>query len=171
MRDVIGFEGLYAITSCGKVWSYKRKKFLTGWINGNGYHCVRLRKDKKNHSKRVHILVAEAYLGRPTDNRKYDVGHLDDCPSHNWVGNLKWMTRNENLNTAHFREKQLKKYFNKILCVETGEIFNTQREAAKALNIHPYGINSVLLGKQKTAGGYHWERLDEKTDRSLWEKN
>lgn len=28
MRDILGFEGLYAVTSCGKVWSYKSKKFL-----------------------------------------------------------------------------------------------------------------------------------------------
>lgn len=27
MRDIPGYEGLYAITSCGKVWSYKRKIF------------------------------------------------------------------------------------------------------------------------------------------------
>jgi hypothetical protein len=34
MRDVIGFEGLYAITSCGKVWSYKRNQWVGGWYNG-----------------------------------------------------------------------------------------------------------------------------------------
>lgn len=28
MRDIVGFEGLYAITSCGKVWSYKSNKFM-----------------------------------------------------------------------------------------------------------------------------------------------
>lgn len=29
MKDIQGYEGLYAITSCGKVWSYRRKKFLS----------------------------------------------------------------------------------------------------------------------------------------------
>ena len=28
MIDIKGYEGLYAITSCGKVWSYRSKKFL-----------------------------------------------------------------------------------------------------------------------------------------------
>ena len=28
-KDIKGYEGLYAITSCGKVWSYRRKKFLS----------------------------------------------------------------------------------------------------------------------------------------------
>ena len=28
MVDIKGYEGIYAITSCGKVWSYKAKRFL-----------------------------------------------------------------------------------------------------------------------------------------------
>ena len=28
MKDVIGYEGLYAVTSCGKVYSYKSERFL-----------------------------------------------------------------------------------------------------------------------------------------------
>lgn len=31
MRDIPGYEGLYAITRGGRVWSYPRS-----WINGNG---------------------------------------------------------------------------------------------------------------------------------------
>ena len=162
MRDVIGFEGLYAITSCGKVWSYKRNRWITGWYNGAGYHIVRLRKNNKNYSKRVHVLVAEAYLEKPTDGQKYEVGHLDDCPDHNWGGNLKWMTHSENLDTDSFRQKQKKKQFTKIKCVETGEIFPDQRKAAQFCNRNWYGINLVLAGKQKTCGGYHWERVYEK---------
>lgn len=89
------------------------------------------------------------------------MGHLDDCPYHNWVGNLKWMTRKENLNTDSFRKKQKTKLFTKIKCVETGEIFHDARAAARAIGIHPYGITNVLLGRQRTAGGYHWERFYE----------
>lgn len=28
MRDIKGYEGLYAVTSCGRVWSYRSNKFL-----------------------------------------------------------------------------------------------------------------------------------------------
>lgn len=28
MRDIPGFEGEYAATSCGKIWSHKSKRFL-----------------------------------------------------------------------------------------------------------------------------------------------
>jgi hypothetical protein len=37
MRDIKGYEGLYAVTSCGKVWSYRRKKFLSPGYDSNGY--------------------------------------------------------------------------------------------------------------------------------------
>jgi hypothetical protein len=42
MKDITGFEGLYAITTCGKVWSYRSKKFLKPYKNANGYHRVNL---------------------------------------------------------------------------------------------------------------------------------
>ena len=161
MKDIKGFEGLYAITSCGKVWSYKYNKFLTDWPTGRGYRVVKLHKDGKKWNKRIHVLVAEAYLEKPTDGQNYDVGHLDDCPYHNWVGNLKWMTRKENLDTDSFRQKQKTKLFTKVRCVETGEIFKDQRAAARAVGIHPQGITNVLSGYQRTAGGYHWERFYE----------
>lgn len=38
MKDIKGFEGLYAVTSCGKVWSHKRKIFLKSYVSGKGYH-------------------------------------------------------------------------------------------------------------------------------------
>ena len=158
MKDIKGFEGLYAITSCGKVWSYKYNKFLTDWPTGRGYRVVKLHKDGKKWNKRIHVLVAEAYLEKPTDGQNYDVGHLDDCPYHNWVGNLKWMTR---------KEKQKTKLFTKVRCVETGEIFKDQRAAARAVGIHPQGITNVLSGYQRTAGGYHWERFYEDEEKNL----
>ena len=160
MKDVVGYEGLYAVTSCGKVWSYKYKKFLSPRDNGHGYECVCLTNSEgKRGMRRVHILVAQAYI--PNPEGKSDVGHLDDCRNHNWVGNLKWMTRSENLDTDHYREAVKNKKFTKVRCVETGEVFNSQAHAAREMNIGRYNINNVLLGKQHTAGGYHWERVEE----------
>ena len=89
------------------------------------------------------------------------VAHKDDCRSHNWLSNLFWTTQKENLDTDHFREAQKKKLFTQVLCVETGEIFPSQAAAARWAGIHRYGVNNVLMGKQKTAGGYHWQRVVE----------
>lgn len=44
-----------------------------------------------------------------------------------------------------------------VLCIETGEIFPTTVSAAKAVNVSRGTICSCLLGRSKTAGGYHWK--------------
>ena len=60
MKDIKGYEGLYAVTSCGKVWSYKSKRFLTPAKTHNGYLIVNLCKDGQGKMYRVHRIVAEA---------------------------------------------------------------------------------------------------------------
>lgn len=47
----------------------------------------------------------------------------------------------------------------KILCVETGEIFESQKEASRIKNISQGNINSCLKKTRNIAGGYHWEYL------------
>jgi hypothetical protein len=58
MRDIKGYEGLYAVTSCGKVWSYRSKKFLKPYDNGFGYLYVNLNNDGKKKQFKIHRLVA-----------------------------------------------------------------------------------------------------------------
>ena len=41
MIDIKGYEGLYAVTSCGKVWSYQNNRFLKPFLT-RGYFRVRL---------------------------------------------------------------------------------------------------------------------------------
>jgi len=46
-----------------------------------------------------------------------------------------------------------------VQCIETGIIYGAIREAARGINIHWSSISAVLNGKQKTAGGFHWEPI------------
>ena len=55
MRDVKGYEGLYAVTSCGKVWSYKSDRFLSPCKTKSGYMFVRLCKNGK--VKKMYFFV------------------------------------------------------------------------------------------------------------------
>lgn len=157
MVDIKGFEGLYAITEDGQVWSYYLNDYKAQFDNGHGYMCVKLSKDGQVKNKRVNRLVAEAYLDNP--DGLPDVAHKDNNTFNNNVSNLYWTTRRENIDTDSFREKQRVKIFSKVKCVETGEIFESQAAAARAYGIHKYGINNVLMGKQQTAAGYHWVRI------------
>lgn len=48
-----------------------------------------------------------------------------------------------------------------IKCVETGEIFNSIKLAAKSKGISSSSISNSLSGRIATAGSYHWIKLDE----------
>lgn len=81
MRDIKDYEGLYGITSCGRVWSYRSKKFLKPANDGSGYLKVALCKDKKRKWYYIHRLVAEAYIPNP-ENKLY-INHIDENKANN----------------------------------------------------------------------------------------
>lgn len=83
MRDIPGYEGLYAATSCGKIYSYRAKKFLKPRITKKGYCRVLLYKDGKGKDFYIHRLVAEAYLDNPENLSQ--VNHKDEDKSNNSV--------------------------------------------------------------------------------------
>ena len=46
----------------------------------------------------------------------------------------------------------------KVICIETGEIYDSMSDAARALGIkNGGGISACCCGTQKTACGYHWQ--------------
>ena len=65
MRDVQGFEGLYQVTSCGKIWSCRHKKFLKPAGGKGNYQMVYLTNGDRKVNDYVHRIVAKAYLPNP----------------------------------------------------------------------------------------------------------
>lgn len=141
MRDIKDYEGLYAITSCGKVWSYRSKKFLKQEITPYGYCQVILSKNGETKHFRIHKLVAEAYIPNPEGKKEID--HIDRNRMNNAVPNLRWVSSGENKKNSDNHKKQ----FTKIRCVETGEIYKSCAEAARAINVHSYSVNCCVNGK------------------------
>ena len=47
-----------------------------------------------------------------------------------------------------------------VLCIETGQIFESTREAENKTGIKHQNIGGVCCGKRKSAGGYHWTYVD-----------
>ena len=114
MKDITGYEGRYAITSCGRVWSYKHKKFLKNCLDPRtGYYQVCLYKNgtKEHAIHLVHRLVAQTYLDNP--NGYSCVNHKDEDKSHNYLGNLEWCTHyyNNNYGTRNSRISKSKKLY------------------------------------------------------------
>lgn len=50
-----------------------------------------------------------------------------------------------------------KRHFHKTLCVETGTVFETAKEAADWAGVHLNSILQCCHGKSKTSGGLHWK--------------
>lgn len=160
MKDIPGFEGLYAITRDGRVWSYRSGFFLSLSDNGKGYLFAILYKNGEKKHKRVNRLVAEAFVEKPEGwDPKWDVAHLDDCRSNNNWTNLAWKTRKENMDTDHFRSVDRVYGKQPVLCVETGVVYPSQAAAARDLDVCARSISSCIYGHLNTTGGYHFKRV------------
>ena len=108
-KDVKGFEGVYKVSSHGRIYSLPRKdarghsikgKLLKPGVPGNhGYYVVNLMCDKnKRLAVPVHRIVAENFIDNP--NNVKTVNHIDGNKLNNSVKNLEWMTHEENLRHA-----------------------------------------------------------------------
>lgn len=166
MKDIKGYEGLYAVTSCGKVWSYRNKKFLKPRKKNKGYLAVALCKDGTQKNYTIHRLVAEAYL--PNPNNLPQVNHKDENKTHNYINNLEWISGIDNMNYGTRNERAGKAISEAkkkpVICVETGVIYPSVMEAGLLTGIAKTTISAVCrkVPHQITAGGYHWEFYEKK---------
>lgn len=61
--------------------------------------------------------------------------------------------------TPEAKEKMIKALSKQIMCIETGVIYSSAKEANRSL---PGNVNvqAAALGYRKTAGGYHWKYVN-----------
>jgi len=98
--DINGFEGLYAVTQDGRIWSYPKKShtgmFLSLQMGTPGYAMVSLNKSGKKYPVMIHRLVANAFLEKPK-GINIEVNHIDGDKLNNNVDNLEWIEHSENI--------------------------------------------------------------------------
>lgn len=111
-KDIKGYED-YEVSNLGRVKSLARiittvkgsrthkekilKPASTGNKNLNNKHlAVCLTKNGKAKTKKVHQLVAIAFLNHKPNGHKLVVDHIDNNPLNNKLGNLQIITNREN---------------------------------------------------------------------------
>ena len=111
-KEIDGYNGYYHIDELGNVYSINciLKKQLI-----NGYEVVFLAKNGVKTKKRVHKLVANAFI--PNPENKPCIDHIDGNRSNNNVTNLRWCTIKENNNFPNFNRNKIKigAYVNGVL--------------------------------------------------------
>lgn len=159
MKDIPGYEGRYAVTSCGKVWSYRKRKFLRPG-NSRGYSFVMLYNDNREKPRHhlVHRLVANAYIENPNEYK--EINHKDENKSNNCVNNLEWCSRSYNIKYNGRNIKVGMKMGIKTICIETGQIYYSAEEAARKTGIDASHIHGCCILKYKSAHGLHFFYYD-----------
>lgn len=168
-RPVVGYEGLYEVSSLGNVFSVeridsagrKRGGFqLKQKTDRYGYKCVNLSKDGTTKSTTVHRLVAEAFI--PNPDKKPEVNHKNEDKQDNSVKNLEWVTSKENQNHATLPERRSKAKSKVVLQIDskTGAIiakYSSSVDAKKQTGISATHIRNCCSGQRKTCRWVYME--------------
>lgn len=95
-RPVNDYEGLYEISNHGRFKSlHKRNKGrILATSLRTGYPSVKLSKNGREQQKRIHRLLAEAWIDNP--EQKPWVDHIDGNKLNHSLSNLRWVTKIEN---------------------------------------------------------------------------
>lgn len=148
-----GYEGKYAITKSGKVWSYYLKIFVKHRNNRTGYYQVGLSLKSQRKFIYVHRLVAQTFI--PNPENKTDVNHKDLDRSNNNLDNLEWATRSENIQHSerYYRvNKQIKRNrSNRKLFIE--DVITINEKIKQGLKLKEIGdmfnVDSSLISQIK----------------------
>jgi hypothetical protein len=179
-----GFEGLYDVSSMGRVRSLPRVKtwkrnnvickqpiegriLVQKPIGKNKKYlgvelCDKSATSNKHKTAYVHRLVAEAFI--PNPEGKKDVNHIDGNTRNNCVENLEWATRKENIDHA-FRTGLNKTYgtnhpSSKLTEEQVKEIRKTYKKGEKGKGYiaisRMYGVSPSVI--QNIIRGTSWKR-------------
>jgi hypothetical protein len=161
-RPVVGYEDLYEVSSLGRVrrragtWGKRGNRVRALALNGFGYPSLGLyRSGKKPKMARVHVLVAEAFIGKRPEGLQ--INHKDGDKTNNCVSNLEYVTPSENTNHAYRTkltnpQKGDKRWNAKLTEEKVIEIRTRYAEGedrnvlAKEFNLYPNTIYGIVSG-------------------------
>lgn len=181
-RDIAGYEGLYEVSTCGRVrsldmfvrnrngCSLRKGRILRPRLVGSGYQQVNLHKNGKKKNHYIHRLVANEFLPNPKHFK--EVNHINECKDDNRAENLEWCDRSHNINYGTRNQRVSKALRGKpnIACskrvaqidVNTNElikIWPSTKECGR-YGFVQQNISDCCRGKRKVHKGYRWSYIE-----------
>ena len=93
-KEIPGYNGLYQVSSWGKVRNAETGVVITPYKNEKGYLKIVLYDHGKRKKYRINRLVAQAFVPNPYDYPQ--VNHKDGNKENNSYTNLEWLTNEMN---------------------------------------------------------------------------
>lgn len=144
----------YFVSDSGEVKGPKSESLSLQYFR-NGYQYVWLFIDRRKVRRRVHRLVAKAFLVR--EPGQTEVNHLNGLRDDNRSSNLEWCTPSQN--KVHARDT-LGKYNPRPVVgtdVTTGKTVEAASVNAVAhLGFSPQNVSACLNGRRKTTSNHTW---------------
>ena len=174
---VVGYEGIYEVSNCGRVYGLKRKN-ARGQIvnpivkatkpNNRGYIQIRLSKDGKQKYMLLHRIVAEAFIPNPEGFTQ--VNHKDENKNNNSADNLEWCTNAYNRHYGNGMRKSIENHDYKQIAEKNkktvlqldknGNVLNSWiglKAAEEATGVGESNIRRCCYGRGSYAGGFAWK--------------
>lgn len=189
-KPIKGYEGLYEISSLGRVKSLERyvannggkylikERILKPTKNQYGYLYVVISKNNINKHKLIHRLVAETFISNKHSKRT--INHINGIKTDNTLENLEWCTHKENIQKAwenglyKISEKQRingrtrgKNNSKPVVQLDLEnnviKVWDSITKARDTLKISATAISNCARNKKSynTAGGYKWRYKDK----------